>query len=135
MRFLAFVAVVLTLLAACDRRPAVESLTPASAADRHPAPAGQSASAMPELTPAQDGRQIFIANCIGCHGKNATGDTPAGRAWHVPDLHSQPVQKMADQQLLEIVRHGKGKMPAWGGLLSQIDMDHLLAYIRSLKTD
>jgi mono/diheme cytochrome c family protein len=133
MRFLAFVAIVLTLLAACDRRSTVESLTPA--ADRRPAATGRSATAMPELTPAQDGRQIFVANCTGCHGKNADGNTPAGRAWHVPDLHSPPVQKMADQQLLEIVRHGKGKMPAWGGLLSQIDMDHLLAYIRSLKTD
>jgi mono/diheme cytochrome c family protein len=135
MRFPAFVAVALTLFAACDRRPSVESLTPVSSADRRAAPAAGSAARMPELTPAQDGQQIFVANCTGCHGKNADGDTPAGRAWHVPDLHSQPVQKMADQQLLEIVRHGKGKMPAWGGLLSQIDMDHLLAYIRSLKTD
>jgi mono/diheme cytochrome c family protein len=127
------VAVVLSLFAACNSRPTVESLTPA--AERRAAPAGQSPDKLPDLTPAQDGRQIFVANCTGCHGKNADGNTPAGRTWHVPDLHSQGVQTLADQQLLEIMRYGKGKMPAWGGLLSQIDLDHVLAYIRSLKAE
>jgi mono/diheme cytochrome c family protein len=133
MRLLVFTAVLLGLFVACDNRRTVESLTPA--AERRTAPVVQAAPKMPELTPAQDGRQIFVANCTGCHGKNADGNTPAGRVWHVPDLHLPQVQTLSDQQLLEIMRHGRGKMPAWGGLLSQLDLDHVLAYIRSLKTE
>ena len=85
------------------------------------------------LSAAEDGRQIFEANCAPCHGRNADGNTPAGRTWRVPDLHSQQVQSLADEQLLEIVRNGKGKMPAWGGLLSQIDITHVLTYVRTMR--
>jgi mono/diheme cytochrome c family protein len=83
--------------------------------------------------PAEDGRNIFVANCIGCHGKQADANTPAGKAWRVPDLHSPAVQQKTDAQLLQIVREGKGKMPPWGGILSPIDLEHVLAYVRSLK--
>ena len=86
------------------------------------------------LTPVQDGRSIFLANCIGCHGRDANGNTAAGRAWHVPDLHSPKTQALSDEQLMQILRTGKGRMPAWNGMLSDIDLAHVLAYIRSLKT-
>jgi len=96
--------------------------------------AGEHASATgTEPSPAEDGREIFLANCANCHGRNADGDTPAGRAWHVPDLHSTPAQSLSDQQLLQIIRLGKGKMPAWNALLSPVEMAHLLAYVRTLK--
>lgn len=86
-------------------------------------------------TPADDGRDLFLTNCTGCHGRNADSDTPAGRLWQVPRLRSAAVQRATDAQLLEIMRKGKGKMPAWGNVLSGIDLDHLLAYLRSLKTE
>ncbi len=77
---------------------------------------------------------MFLQNCTPCHGKNADGDTPAGRTWNVPNLRSQQVQSLSDQQLQQIIRQGRGKMPAWGGLLSQMEIDHLLAYVRSLAS-
>jgi len=82
--------------------------------------------------PIEDGHALFLANCTGCHGKNADGNTPAGKAWSVPDLRSQQVQAMSDQQLTQIIRQGRGRMPAWGGLFSPIDIEHLLTYVRSL---
>jgi mono/diheme cytochrome c family protein len=91
------------------------------------------ATMAPEPSAADDGREIFLANCANCHGRKADGDTPAGRAWHVPDLRSAQVQKLSDQQLLQIIRDGKGKMPPWNGLLSSIEMAHVLAYVRTLK--
>jgi len=97
-------------------------------------PTARSQTAAPAtLSPADDGRQIFQANCAACHGKQADGNTPAGRTWHVPDLRSPQVQSLGDQQLLEIIRNGQGKMPAWGGLLSPIDLAHVLAYVRTIK--
>ena len=86
-------------------------------------------------TPVDDGRDIFLTNCTGCHGRNADSDTPAGRLWQVPQLRSTAVQRATDAQLLQIMRKGKGKMPAWGNVLSGIDLDHLLAYLRSLQTE
>jgi cytochrome c6 len=116
----------------CNSSQKLDSLTPG--AGSVPAAAQQRRSiAAEEPSPADDGHQIFLANCTGCHGKNADGDTPAGHTWHVPNLHSVQVQSQADPQLLTIIRQGKGRMPAWGGLLSQIDIDHVLAYVRTLR--
>jgi cytochrome c6 len=120
----------LSVTLACSSSRKLERLTPV---DQQTAASATSRPVLVELTPAEDGRQIFLGNCIGCHGKNADGNTPAGRAWHVPDLHSPQVQTLSDQQLLDIIRNGKGKMPAWNGLLSSIDIDNVLAYLRTLK--
>jgi mono/diheme cytochrome c family protein len=97
-------------------------------------PAGSDSTAQTEpVNPVVDGRRIFLENCTGCHGKNADADTPAGRAWKVPDLRSGRVQALSDDQLQQILRHGKGRMPAWDGLLSQREFDRLVVYIRSLS--
>ena len=85
------------------------------------------------IAPADDGRDLFLANCAGCHGRNADADTPVGRAWLVPSLRSPQVQSLSDRQLMEVIRGGKGKMPAWDGAFSQVDLQHLLAYLRSLN--
>jgi cytochrome c6 len=130
MRALTPLLVAVGLTLACSNSRRLEHLTPV---DEQRAAPGTARPVLVELTPAEDGRQIFLGNCIGCHGKSADGNTPAGRAWHVPDLHSLEVQARSDQQLLDIIRNGKGKMPAWNGLLSSIDIDNVLAYLRTLK--
>ena len=133
MHRLVLLIAALSLFAACDSRRTVESLTPV-AQPANAAASRQVTAVASAPSPGEDGRQIFVANCLGCHGKNADGNTPAGRAWHVPDLHLSQVQALSDEQLRTIIRNGKGKMPAWGGMLSKIDLDHVVAYVRSLKT-
>ncbi len=113
-----------TLLAGCSTGRAIETLAAA------PENSGQLKAT---LTPVQDGRQIFMANCASCHGKNADGNTPAGKQWRIPDLRSPQVQSLSNEQLTQILKQGKGKMPAWSGLLSAADLEHTLEYIRSLK--
>jgi mono/diheme cytochrome c family protein len=130
--WLALIAAALAMLpTGCNRPRSVENLAPPAS------PARTSSAAYPAATPepsaVEDGQNIFLANCTGCHGRNADASTPAGRAWHVPDLHSAVVQQTSDAQLLQILRDGKGKMPPWGGLLSPIDLNHVLAYVRTLK--
>ena len=130
MRLLIVTLALSLMVIGCSNNREIQSLTPVAENSARPAatpaPAAQS-------TAAEDGRNVFIANCTGCHGKNADANTPAGKAWHVPDLHSAQVQSMGDQQLLQIIHEGRGKMPAWGGLLSQTDIENVLAYVRSLK--
>jgi cytochrome c6 len=120
-RLLPFSLVLIAALFGCSNsQPATQYAKPSS-------------HSVAPVTPLEDGHGIFMANCTPCHGRNADGDTPAGRTWHVPNLHSPQVQSADDQVLLQIIRQGKGKMPAWGGLLSQTDMEHVLVYIRSLR--
>jgi mono/diheme cytochrome c family protein len=136
----ALLAGLVLVQAACDSRAKVDSLTPP--------PASRETNVQSSLTPAgnvttqlassdssavEDGRSLFLANCIGCHGRNADGNTASGKAWRVPDLRAAQVQSRNDQQLLQIMRSGKGRMPGWNGILAESDLQHLLAYIRSLK--
>jgi mono/diheme cytochrome c family protein len=127
------IVVISTLIAVgCSNTRTIDTLTPSSG--NSGTPAHRQASAASGPTPVEDGREIFIANCVGCHGKNADGDTPAGRNWHVPGFRSTQVQSLGDQALQQVIREGRGKMPAWGGILSQTDIEHLVAYIRSFRT-
>jgi mono/diheme cytochrome c family protein len=128
----ALIVVLSTLIAVgCSNTRTIDSLTPTPQNPQTPVQPQAAGDVAP--TPIEDGRSIFLANCIGCHGKNADGDTPAGRTWRVPDLHSAQVQSSDDATLQRIIREGKGKMPAWGGLLSPTDIDHVLAYVRNLQ--
>ena len=37
-----------------------------------------------------------------------------------------------DEQLLEVIRNGKGGMPAWGKILSDEEIHAVLKHVRSL---
>ena len=72
---------------------------------------------------ADAGRDVYTEHCATCHGErlDATGAAP--------DLK----QLGADQRphFDEIVRNGKGQMPAWDGAISDEEIDQVWAYIRS----
>jgi cytochrome c oxidase cbb3-type subunit 3 len=136
------VALALTLgVTGCSQPRTADSLANAARESKPRSGAPQSASSVEAPTDVptdvptdiEDGRDIFLDNCTGCHGREADANTPAGKAWHVPNLRSPEVQQTSDGQLLEVMSKGKGRMPAWGGILSPIDLQHLLAYVRSLK--
>ena len=69
------------------------------------------------------GREVYAEHCAQCHGErlNATGAAP--------DLKLL----RADQQARydEMVRNGKGQMPAWDGMISDEEIGQIWAYIRS----
>ena len=69
------------------------------------------------------GRDVYAEHCAQCHGERlmATGAAP--------DLKLL----RADQQprFDEIVRNGKGQMPAWEGMISDEDIGRIWTYIRS----
>jgi mono/diheme cytochrome c family protein len=72
---------------------------------------------------ADAGRDVYTEHCATCHGErlNATGAAP--------DLK----QLSADQKphFDEMVRNGKGQMPAWEGTISDEEIDQIWDYIRS----
>jgi mono/diheme cytochrome c family protein len=69
------------------------------------------------------GRDVYTEHCASCHGErlNATGAAP--------DLKLL----RADQKTRfdEMVRNGKGQMPAWEGMISDEEIGQIWAYVRS----
>ena len=82
---------------------------------------------------AEDATALFKSKCVMCHGADGSGDTTMGKKLAIRDLRSDDVQKQTDEQLLEIIAKGKGKMPIFEGKIPADAMKSLVAHIRSLK--
>lgn len=74
--------------------------------------------------------QAFKSNCVVCHGADGTG-TPTGKSLKAPDLHSDAVQKMTDQQIQDQIANGKNNMPPFKSTLSKDQIAALAAYVHS----
>ena len=84
---------------------------------------------------AADGPALFKAKCAACHGQDGTGDTTMGKKLNVRSLASAEVQKQTDAELLDVMKHGKGKMPGYEGKIGDDGLKALLAHIRTLATN
>lgn len=71
------------------------------------------------------GSEIFRQHCVTCHAPGrpmpGTTDFLQGRSLFQPD----PV-------LLEKIKTGRNAMPAYNGILSDIDILNIIAYLRTL---
>jgi cytochrome c6 len=82
---------------------------------------------------AQDAAGLYKSKCQACHGADGKGDTAAGKKLGVKDFHSSEVAKMSDQELFDITKKGKEKMPSYDKKLTDDQIKELIKYIRSLK--
>ncbi len=80
----------------------------------------------------ETGESLYKAKCAMCHGQDGAGKTPMGQALKIPDLHSEDVQKLSDEQLTEIIAKGKNKMPAYEAKLSKEQITKLVGFVRDL---
>jgi mono/diheme cytochrome c family protein len=69
------------------------------------------------------GRAIYTDRCAQCHGERLMTTGAA------PDLKLLTADQRAHFD--DIVRNGKGQMPAWGGMITDEEIDQVWAYIRS----
>ena len=87
------------------------------------------------LAPAQtkgDAAALFGSKCAVCHGAKGDASTEIGRNMKLRDLRSPDVQKSTDEQLMTIVRCGKGKMPGYEKRLTGDQIAVLVEYMRTL---
>jgi cytochrome c6 len=71
------------------------------------------------------GKMLFESKCARCHGKNgAKGFMGAA------DLRASV---LTDQQYRLTITHGRGRMPAWGGKLSQEQIGEIVSYIKEFR--
>jgi len=69
------------------------------------------------------GEQVYDQNCAECHGEKLRSSGA------LPDLRKLPTSGRAAFD--EIVKNGRGQMPAWEGQLTDENFDQIWAYIRS----
>lgn len=84
--------------------------------------------AMPAL--AADGAATYKAKCAMCHGPDGSKENPG---MNLKAISGPDVQKKTDAQLIESTTKGVGKMPAFGGKLSDDEIKATVAFIRTLK--
>lgn len=105
-----------------------------------------SAASSPTAGPAlAAGRELYAANCAGCHGASLEGQPdwrtrlPNGRLPAPPHDETGHTWHHSDGQLFTIVKFGmeaiapgyESDMPAFEGMLDDEEITSILAYIRS----
>jgi len=92
--------------------------------------------------PNLSGKAVFERSCARCHGPNGKGNPAADRFFQVklPRLDSAYVQSKSDDELKDIISHGRRNMdPVRVGqatvqhLLSPESVDVVVTYVRTLK--
>lgn len=86
----------------------------------------------PAMALADDAAALYKSKCQACHGADGKGSA-AGQKLGVRDFNSPEVQKMTDDELFDVTKKGKGKMPAYDKKLTDDQIKELIKHIRSLK--
>jgi cytochrome c553 len=93
-------------------------------------------------TPHLSGKTVFDRTCARCHGPNGQGNAAADKFFKtpVPKLDSAYIQSKTDDELKDIISHGKRMMdPVRMGqasvqhLLDPDSVDAVIRYLRTLK--
>jgi mono/diheme cytochrome c family protein len=135
-----FVGATHALLVSCGGGSQQQTTTqePATGTTPEPAPAATDTGAMAAAGPGDvaEGQKIYQLRCTPCHGPQGKGDGPLGKSLNPPPrdhTNGSYMNSQTDEQLLNVIRNGKGAMPPWGNTLSEADMRNVLAYVRSLS--
>jgi cbb3-type cytochrome c oxidase subunit III len=78
--------------------------------------------------------RLFDKNCASCHGKDGKAKTFRAVLSKARDLtNAQWQDTITDATIVESIKAGRGKMPAFGKNLSEPQVAVLAQYVRSLK--
>ena len=86
--------------------------------------------ALPMTALADDAAALFKSKCAMCHGATGAGDTPMGKKLALKSLASPEVQKLTDAKITEVITKGSGKMPPFGGKITDAQVKSLVAVVR-----
>jgi mono/diheme cytochrome c family protein len=80
------------------------------------------------------GRRIYDDRCDRCHEPYSTRDKKGHSMKSVLSKQFLPQSGLPanDQQVADIIRYGRNNMPSFGRVLSQQEIDDLLAYMHTL---
>jgi mono/diheme cytochrome c family protein len=84
-------------------------------------------------TPEERGAGIFARSCASCHGPTGRPSRQLGFAIVPRDLSDARLYEVkSDAQLKASIKNGKSAMPAFGGLLSDAELDLVVAHLHTL---
>lgn len=75
--------------------------------------------------------KLFQAKCAKCHGVDGSG-TAMGKKLKAPDLRSDAVQKLSDDELFQAIAKGKKAFHKFGTKLSEEHIRQLVRHVRQL---
>jgi mono/diheme cytochrome c family protein len=85
--------------------------------------------------PLTDGAQVYKERCVLCHGAEGKGDGVGAAGLNPkPRNHTDGsyMKTRTDADLIGVITNGKGQMPAWGKILTEQQIQHVLVYVRTL---
>jgi mono/diheme cytochrome c family protein len=85
-----------------------------------------------------EAQQVYMDNCMLCHGEKGKGDGPGSKTLTVKPADLTDPKRMAtetDGSLFWKMTTGRGPMPAWKATLSETDRWKLVSYLRKLGED
>ncbi len=118
--------------------PLVEGSSNADEPWKVPASADQKKNPIPaEAQSLASGKEIYVQNCLPCHGVSGKGDGPASRA-----LEKRPgnltdaklMNTQTDGALFWKISEGRGPMPQWKDAFAEEDLWRVINYIRTLAS-
>ena len=83
------------------------------------------------------GKEVFVQNCLPCHGASGKGDGPASQALETRpgDLtNAQRMGSQTDGALFWKIGEGKGPMPQWKDAITDEDRWRVINYVRTLAS-
>jgi len=84
---------------------------------------------------AELGAKVYSTRCALCHGAKGNGDGPAAAGLNPkPRAHTDKayMSTLTDEQIVAVIRNGKGTMPAWGKILSEEEIQAVAKHVREL---
>jgi mono/diheme cytochrome c family protein len=100
-----------------------------------PTPPAETPSATATTASVEVGQRVYTERCVLCHGTSGKGDgVGAAGLDPKPRDHTDGsyMNAQTDEALLSVIRNGKGNMPAWGNVLSEVETQSALMYVRTL---
>lgn len=72
-----------------------------------------------------NGRELFLKNCVACHGADGKKMLAGAK-----DLS---VSVLSENEMKTIIQQGKGNMAGYKSLLSENEIDSIIQFIKTLK--
>jgi len=104
---------------------------------------GQPAATLPEEVTGrwtteqllERGQERYMIFCAHCHGMTGDGQgiVPQRGFPQPPTYHSQRLRAARLGHIVQVIRHGRGRMPAHGGQVPAADRWAIAAYVRALQ--
>ncbi|MGA2831951.1 MAG: cytochrome c [Terracidiphilus sp.] len=79
------------------------------------------------------GADIYKAKCAVCHGSDGLAVTPMARIVKTLSFKDPAILKATDAQLFDSTKNGKSTMKGYGGMLTDVQIKDLVAYMRTLQ--